>query len=42
MCHRHWLEANHKWRYNKGNFDGSQEFRALPRQPNGTIVLRQL
>jgi hypothetical protein len=27
MCHRRWLEPDHKWRYNREHFDGNQEFR---------------
>lgn len=42
MCHRRWLEYNHKWRYNTTGFDGPQEFRAPLELSNGTIALRQL
>ncbi|XP_024630394.2 uncharacterized protein [Medicago truncatula] len=42
MCNRRWLEPGHKWRYNKGHFDGNQEFRAPPELPNGTIALKQM
>ncbi|XP_073219724.1 uncharacterized protein [Cicer arietinum] len=42
MCHRCWLEPNSNWRYNRGEFDGTQEFRAPPKLPNGASVVRQL
>ncbi|XP_073224719.1 uncharacterized protein [Cicer arietinum] len=42
MCDRRWLEPTSKWRYNRGEFDGTQEFRAPPELPNGASVLRQL
>ncbi|XP_058787489.1 uncharacterized protein LOC131661866 isoform X2 [Vicia villosa] len=42
MCHRRWLEPDHKWRNNRGHFDGDQEFRAPPKVPNGSTALRQL
>ena len=42
MCHRRWLEPDHKWRYNKRDFDGTQEFRAPPDLPSGAFSLRQM
>ncbi|XP_019052608.1 PREDICTED: uncharacterized protein LOC104593471 isoform X2 [Nelumbo nucifera] len=42
MCHRRWLEENHKFRYNSKAFDGTEELRSAPKPPSGTIVLRQL
>ena len=42
MCHHRWLEPDHKWRYNKRDFDGTQEFRAPPDLPSGAFSLRQM
>jgi len=42
MCHCRWLDPDHKWRYNKIDFDGTHEFRAPPNLPSGAFALRQM
>ncbi|KAL4347510.1 hypothetical protein GQ457_17G000020 [Hibiscus cannabinus] len=42
MCHRRWLEPNHRFRTDKHSFDGTEEYRIAPSPPTGTDVLRQL
>ncbi|XP_050215350.1 uncharacterized protein LOC126666401 [Mercurialis annua] len=41
MGHRRFLEANHKWRFDKKSFDGNVETRAAPKQLSGDDILRQ-
>ncbi|XP_020080549.1 uncharacterized protein LOC109704193 [Ananas comosus] len=42
MGHRRFLEPNHKFRYDKVSFDGTEEFRTTQSRPSGTTVLDQL
>lgn len=42
MGHRRWLAFDHKWRLNKKDFDGTQEFRDQPTILDGNSVLRYL
>lgn len=37
--HHRFLEPNHKFRYDKVSFDGTEEFRTAPNRPSGTMVL---
>ncbi|XP_020082534.1 uncharacterized protein LOC109706142, partial [Ananas comosus] len=42
MGHRRFLEPNHKFRYNRDSFDGTEEYGHAPAIPTGTMILRQL
>ncbi|XP_039123410.1 uncharacterized protein LOC120260030 [Dioscorea cayenensis subsp. rotundata] len=42
MCHRRWLEPNHRLRNDEQSFDGSCELRSAPIPPSGSNILRQL
>ncbi|XP_038982201.1 uncharacterized protein LOC120110683 [Phoenix dactylifera] len=41
MGHRRWLEANHPFRHQNYQFDGTIELRSAPIPPTGTEVLKQ-
>ena len=42
MCHRKFLPINHKWRYDKCHFNGTQELRGKTPHLFGNDVLKQL
>ncbi|GMI88465.1 hypothetical protein HRI_002515800 [Hibiscus trionum] len=42
MGHRRWLDENHRFRYEKNMFDGTEEFRKAPEQTIGSDILSML
>ncbi|GMI71089.1 hypothetical protein HRI_000778200 [Hibiscus trionum] len=42
MCHRRWLDPDHRFRTDKHSFDGTEEHRSAPSPPTGSDVSRQL
>jgi Transposase family tnp2 len=42
MGHRRFLDSNHKYRYDKDSFDGTQELGSAPITPSGSDVLSQI
>ncbi|KAG8483202.1 hypothetical protein CXB51_022201 [Gossypium anomalum] len=42
MGHRRWLDENHKFRFQKTLFDGTEEYRGAPKQTVGSEILFML
>ncbi|GMJ12295.1 hypothetical protein HRI_004898700 [Hibiscus trionum] len=42
MGHRRWLDENHRFRYEKNLFDGTEEFRRAPEQTTGSDIWSML
>ncbi|KAK8559251.1 hypothetical protein V6N12_042532 [Hibiscus sabdariffa] len=42
MGHRRWLDENHRFRYDKNLFDGTEEFRSAPEQTSGSDIFSML
>ncbi|KAL4296016.1 hypothetical protein GQ457_12G008530 [Hibiscus cannabinus] len=42
MGHRRWLDENHRFRYDKDQFDGTEEFRSAPEQTSGSDIFAML
>ena len=42
MGHRRWLDGNHKFRFQRTLFDGTEEYRGAPEQTVGSEILFML
>ncbi|KAH1107635.1 hypothetical protein J1N35_011403 [Gossypium stocksii] len=42
MGHRRWLDGNHRYRFQRALFDGTEEFREAPEQTIGSEILFML